>query len=228
MILANYAQQNRNTVREWGIGFTNPLAQFKAVLFPTFYTPAQPMGEGFNKSAFNPGYNTHYAWQHAYKPGGLSSHNAVRPAATFTGAGAMGVNGVASFAATSSWTAVGQLVVSGVGSFAATASFSGNAIATLSAAGSFTATSAFEAGITAKAWASGQFTPAFTGTGILTATGSLIGSFPVTAGETLTADAVAVAVIEAMNAAPPLVDVAKVNGLAVAGSGTEADPWGPE
>jgi hypothetical protein len=228
MILANYAQQNRNTVREWGIGFTNPLAQFKAVLVPAFYTPAQPMGTGYAKSAFNPGYNTHYAWQHAYKPGGLSSHNAVRPAATFSGSGAMGVNGVASFAAVSSWEAVGQLVVSGVGSFAATATFAGNAIATLSAAGSFSAVAAFEAGITAKAWATGQFTPSYTGSGTLTATGSLIGSFPASQSETLTADQIAAAVMEAMNAAPPMVDVAKVNGLAVAGSGTEADPWGPE
>jgi hypothetical protein len=227
MILANYAQQNRNTVREWGIGFTNPLAQFKAVLFPTFYTPAQPMGTGFAKSAFNPGYNTHYAWQHAYQAGGLSSHNAARPAATFSGSGAMGVNGVGSFAAVSSWTAIGQLVVSGVGSFAATATFSGNAVATLSAAGSFSATSTYGADITAVAWASGQFTPAFTGAGILTGTGQLVGSFPVT-DAALTADDVAAAVMEAMNAAPPDVNVAKVNGLPVAGSGTEADPWGPE
>ena len=227
MILANYAQQNRNTVREWGIGFTNPLAQFKPPLFMNFYTPAQPMDTGQDKTAFNAGYNTHYAWWHAYESGGMSSHNAARPAVTFSGTGAMGVNGAGSFAAVSSWTAVGQLVVSGVGSFAATASFSGNAIATLSAAGAFTAASTFTAGITAKAWATGQFTPAYTGTGVLTAKGSLAGSFPIT-DAALTADDVAVAVIEAMNSAPPDVNIAKVNGLPVAGSGTEADPWGPE
>lgn len=226
MILANYAQQNRNTVREWGIGFTNPLAQFRAVLFPAFYTPAQPMGDGFAKSAFNPGYNTHYAWQHAYQAGGLSSHNSARPAVTFSGSGAMGVNGAGAFTAASSWVAVGQLVVSGVGSFAATAAFSGNAIATLSAAGAFTAASTYSAGITAKAWAAGQFAPAYTGSGTMSGKGQLVGSFP-NVDAALTADEVAAAVMEAMNAAPPDVNIAKVNGLPVAGSGTEADPWGP-
>lgn len=173
------------------------------------------------------GYRGTGAYVMARKAGGLSSHSEARATAAFSGTGAMGVNGAGAFTASSSWTAVGQLVVSGVGSFAATASFSGNAIATLSAAGAFTAASTFSAGITAKAWATGQFTPAYIGTGVLTAKGSLAGSFPIT-DAALTADDVAVAVIEAMNSAPPDVNIAKVNGLPVAGSGTEADPWGPE
>lgn len=37
----------------------------------------------------------------------------------------------------------------------------------------------------------------------------------------------AAAVLAAMNAAPPGVDVRKVNGYTVDGSGTQADPWGP-
>ena len=37
----------------------------------------------------------------------------------------------------------------------------------------------------------------------------------------------AAAVIAAMNATPPGVDVRKVNGYTVDGSGTQADPWGP-
>jgi hypothetical protein len=180
-----------------------------------------------DRAAVPSGYRGTGAYVMARKAGGLSSHSEVLPAASFSGTGAMGVNGVGSFAAVSSWTAIGQLVVSGVGSFAATAAFSGNAIATLSAAGSFSAVSSFEAAITAVAWATGQFTPAYTGAGILTATGQLAGSFPIT-DATLTADDVAAAVMEAMNAAPPDVNVAKVNGLPVAGSGTEADPWGPE
>jgi hypothetical protein len=37
----------------------------------------------------------------------------------------------------------------------------------------------------------------------------------------------ATATINAMNANPPSVNIAKINGLLVAGSGTEANPWGP-
>ena len=37
----------------------------------------------------------------------------------------------------------------------------------------------------------------------------------------------AAAVLAAMNATPPGVDVRKVNGYTVDGSGTQADPWGP-
>lgn len=52
-------------------------------------------------------------------------------------------------------------------------------------------------------------------------------NFAVDAGATLTADGVASAVLSAMNASPPAVNIAKVNGIAVDGSGTELDPWGP-
>jgi len=37
----------------------------------------------------------------------------------------------------------------------------------------------------------------------------------------------AAAVLEAMAASPPPVDVAQVNGVPVAGSGSDNDPWGP-
>ena len=37
----------------------------------------------------------------------------------------------------------------------------------------------------------------------------------------------AAAVLAAMNVAPPDVNIAKINGLVVDGTGTEADPWGP-
>jgi hypothetical protein len=37
----------------------------------------------------------------------------------------------------------------------------------------------------------------------------------------------AAAVLTAMNAAPPDVNIAKINGLGVNGAGTEANPWGP-
>jgi len=39
--------------------------------------------------------------------------------------------------------------------------------------------------------------------------------------------ALAAAVLAAMNASPPNVNIAKINNLTVDGAGTEADPWGP-
>jgi len=35
------------------------------------------------------------------------------------------------------------------------------------------------------------------------------------------------AIIDAMNASPPDVNIARINGLDVDGDGTEANPWGP-
>jgi len=72
MILANYAQQNRNCVREWGKGFTNPFSQFKPQLFHSFYTPDTAQS-GRDLSAFNHGYNTHWAWHLPPKTGGMAS-----------------------------------------------------------------------------------------------------------------------------------------------------------
>lgn len=72
MILANYAQQNRNCIREFGLGFTNPLATFKPPLFLSFYTPDTAQA-GRDLSAFPNGYNTHYAWQLPLESGGLGS-----------------------------------------------------------------------------------------------------------------------------------------------------------
>ncbi len=72
MIRANYAQQNRNCVREWGIGFSNPLAQFKDVLFNNFYTTDTAQA-GRDKSGFNHGYNTSYSWNMPLKSGGMGA-----------------------------------------------------------------------------------------------------------------------------------------------------------
>lgn len=84
MILANYAQQNRNCVREWGRGFTNPFSQFKPQLFASFYTPDTAMPD-LDKSAFNHGYNTHSAWFLAPKSGGVASTLNIEGTGTVSG-----------------------------------------------------------------------------------------------------------------------------------------------
>ena len=47
------------------------------------------------------------------------------------------------------------------------------------------------------------------------------------AGVIPTPEQIAAAILAAMNANPPAVNVAQVNGYTVDGQGTEADPWGP-
>jgi hypothetical protein len=86
VILANYAQQNRNCVREWGAGFTNPFSQYRPPLFLSFYVPDTAQ-DGRDLSAFPNGYNTEAAWQLPLRAGGMSA----RPSGTgdFTAAGAL-------------------------------------------------------------------------------------------------------------------------------------------
>lgn len=49
-----------------------------------------------------------------------------------------------------------------------------------------------------------------------------------TGGSSVSAAEVAAAVLAAMNANPPSVNMAQVNGQVIQGTGTEANPWGPE
>ena len=54
-----------------------------------------------------------------------------------------------------------------------------------------------------------------------------VASYAISTGSLPTAEQFAAAVLAAMNAAPPNVNLVQVKGQAVAGSGSEADPWGP-
>lgn len=113
MILANYAQQNRNTYRETGIGFTNPLAQFRPTLFPAFYFPDTLQSERAY-AGFPHGYNTHGAWQLPIKAGGIASTEDI------TGSGALAVDALAVKLAEAGLTgdgaleALGSLIVSAI------------------------------------------------------------------------------------------------------------------
>lgn len=73
MILANYAQQNRNAIREIGQGITNPFALFKPTLFPRWATPDATETTSRNLSAFNHGYNPPYSWALPMNSGGVAA-----------------------------------------------------------------------------------------------------------------------------------------------------------
>lgn len=84
MILANYAQQNRNCIREVGMAFTNPFAGFKPTLFPRETTVACPVCD-FDLAAWPNGYNTEAAWWQAMKSGGIGSTGNIRSVGTLAG-----------------------------------------------------------------------------------------------------------------------------------------------
>lgn len=67
---------------------------------------------------------------------------------------------------------------------------------------------------------------AFSGSLLPYAIGSMVGS-TITGAEELTADAVAAATVAALQATAIPVDVQKVRGQSLEGTGIEADPWGP-
>lgn len=86
MILANYAQQNRNCVRELGAAFTNPLARFKPQTFPSFYVP-DTLLPGLDLSGFPHGYNTEASWCLPLKTGALGGTASVTGSGTLAALG---------------------------------------------------------------------------------------------------------------------------------------------
>jgi hypothetical protein len=88
VLLANYSVLNRNCYAMKANAFTNPLALFKATLFPGFYCgDAEIVGET-EKSAFNNGYAIEErggsAWHLSPKAGGLSTSGNVTGTGTLT------------------------------------------------------------------------------------------------------------------------------------------------
>lgn len=137
--------------------------------------------------------------------------------------------GAASFAFASAAELLGILNGAGAASFAlisntpllgADAGMTGAAIWSLSAAAAILpADDSLPARTAAASFAiSGALTPY--------AIGSMIGS-TLAGAEELTADAVAIATVAALQATAIPVDIVKVNGIAVDGAGTSGDPWGP-
>jgi hypothetical protein len=141
MILANYAQQNRNCVREWGIAFTNPLSQFKANQLPSRFTPDTTLPEWSN-SGLPQGYNTHYSWALPKTTGGIAS------ILNANGTGSLSADALAvklaeaGLTGTGELTAIGELVVSLIAAINGTGGVSAanlqaflNAVASISGSG---------------------------------------------------------------------------------------------
>lgn len=120
--------------------------------------------------------------------------------------------------------AEGQLISSGSGTASMTFGASGLLLASLAGAGSASFTiSANTPTLGALASMTGTATWAITGSLTPYAIGQMVGS-TANAAE-VTPASVADAVLAAMNATPPGVDVKKMNGATVGGTGASGDPW---
>lgn len=85
MILANYAQQNRNSIKEWGVAFSNPFSQFKPTLFNNTNIP-DTSDIALSRSGLNEGYNTSYSWSHPMRSGGMASTSQIEGVGSLTAA----------------------------------------------------------------------------------------------------------------------------------------------
>jgi hypothetical protein len=175
MILANYAQVNRNCNRDWGTAFTNPLAVMRAWNYPNSAI-SDTSDVDLKRSGFPHGYNTHRAYSHPLKAGDVSAVNAARGSLTASASGALGRNVDGSAAITLSTSGTGQLVVSGVGSAAMTLSTSGAIVASLAAVGSASPALSTSGAVTGKGNISGAAAMSLSTSLASYATGELAGS----------------------------------------------------
>lgn len=222
MILANYAQQNRNSVRERGSGFTNPLAGFRPGMFQSFHVPdvATP---GLDLAAFNHGYNTEYAWALPMKTGGMASTGQIVGVGTVS-ASALAVKlATADLTGSGALAAIGGLIVQLVADLVGSGEISD---ADLKAFLQAVASIGGSGGISdAEATGLGQLIAAMTGLGTvdstLTGTGELTADLVVT-GTGLTTANVGQAVWSAIAAAN---NTAGTMGEKLNDAGSASNPW---
>lgn len=222
MILANYAQQNRNCVRELGIGFTNPFAQFKPTLFNNFYLPDTSQ-TGRNLSGFNNGYNVEYWWHPPLVSGGMSSSGGLNGSGTISATALAVKLALADLTGSGTITATGSLIIQALASLTGSGTISDAdiqafllAVANLTGSGTVTGTLSGLGALIAALEGSG------TGTGsILTGIGALSAALTVT-GTGLTTANVGEAVWSVLAANNNVASTmgAKLNSAASAG-----DPW---
>jgi hypothetical protein len=120
----------------------------------------------------------------------------------------------------------------------------GAVTATLNAFASVQANLAGTGSVTLTPYATGQLAANITGSSVLSpenlaaavwsaiasqynVTGTMGNKLNAAASGSIDYATLAAAVLAAMNVAPPDVNIAKINGLVVDGTGTEANPWGP-
>lgn len=226
MLLANYAQQNRNCVRELGVAFTNPLAQSKPFFFQAFYVSSEPdltLEAVREKSAWPHGYNTHYAWLPANEPGGLGSTRHIRGEGGVTDAEAWAVKlAEAALTGSGDLTATGSLIVQLAAAVTGSGTVSAADIkaflqlaAALSGSGSAAGTATGRGALIAALTGASSLSPTLTGTGALDAD-------LVVTGTGLTTANVGEAVWSALAAAN---NTAGTMGEKLNDAGSAANPW---
>lgn len=176
MILANYAQQNRNCVREVGQGFTNPFAQFKPQLLPIWAT-TDGAGTSRNLSAFNHGYNPPYSWGLPMGGGGLASTLQIVGTGSIGGTALAVKLATAALSGSGSLAAVGSLIVQAIAALSGSGGISSadlkaflQAVASISGSGGISSASARGLGALVCALTGlGTVSPTLTGRGEMTA-----------------------------------------------------------
>lgn len=112
MILGNYAAQNRNCVRDWGVAFSNPFAQFKPPHFESWSVPDDANLTSLKYSGFPHGYNTSFSWNLPLNDGGLASTNNLNGSGGVSSATLWAVKlAVAALTGSGSLSATGSLIV---------------------------------------------------------------------------------------------------------------------
>ncbi len=169
MILANYAQQNRNCVREWGMGFTNPLGAFSPCGFRAFHVPdgaARPL------AAFPHGYNSEAAFLLPITAGGLASTRQI------LGVGSVSADALAVKLAVAALTGSGELSATGSLIVQLVAALSGDGTITAANLQAFLAAVASLTGsgsVSASATGLGALLSALTGSGAVDLTPAAFG-----------------------------------------------------
>jgi len=92
MLLANYAQVNRNCASDFGQAFTNPHAFLRPQIVQNFYVGNAVVTGETKKSGFQNGYSGSYAWLQPMVAGGLSASRTANLGITGTASGALGRN----------------------------------------------------------------------------------------------------------------------------------------
>ena len=144
------------------------------------YQKAGPMRGRFASSAWQPksgvpdGYRPPMAWLIPKKSGAVASRNIITGTGTFTGSGAMGVNGLATLAGSGALTATGALIVSAIANLAGTGTIStADLLAVLQAQATIAGTSTATATADALGWIIGTLAGTGSLTGTRYATGAL-------------------------------------------------------
>ena len=191
MLLGNGVRDSRNPLRRWGL---TPGGESENFVRPgalrNFHGEARVTGESL-KASYPSGLRHPYTWSMARTSGAIAARYETEASSSLVGAGAMGVNGLATIEGVATLDGIGQLVVSAIAAINGTGSLNGNIVAALQAAADLAGAGDVTAAVDALAWA--VATAAGAGSLTLTpyATGELGAAIEVGATEGLTATQVA-------------------------------------